>query len=199
MAHGILVVKFWLHVSKEEQLRRFRAIDSNQLQEVEDRRRGLAKPCPVDGLHGCCQRHGGAHQHAHRAVDAHRGERQELCPGEGAHHAGRPDGRSIEEVILCYGSSAWAEAHALPSRNTARRLELARAGERSRRLNRSGRSERISRWSVQVVRAKRGDLVHVRIHHADRRRAFASARREPNRAVPGDLIFGVSASNCGFG
>ena len=23
MAHGILVVKFWLHVSKEEQLRRF--------------------------------------------------------------------------------------------------------------------------------------------------------------------------------
>ena len=36
--HGILVVKFWIHISKAEQLRRFKRSQRHQLQALEDHR-----------------------------------------------------------------------------------------------------------------------------------------------------------------
>lgn len=58
------------------------------------------------------------------------------------------------------------------------------------RLHRPGDAERIPRRIVQVVRPERGDPVHVRVHHADRRRVDAPARRIPDGAVPRDLDLG---------
>jgi polyphosphate kinase 2 (PPK2 family) len=42
--HGVIVLKFWLHIGKEEQLKRFRDREATTLQEAQDGRRGLAQP-----------------------------------------------------------------------------------------------------------------------------------------------------------
>ena len=41
---GIVLVKFWLHITKDEQLRRFRERQTDSAQALEDHRRGLAQP-----------------------------------------------------------------------------------------------------------------------------------------------------------
>ena len=43
-AEGMILVKFWMHVSPEEQLRRFEKRRRRPLQGVETHRRGLAQP-----------------------------------------------------------------------------------------------------------------------------------------------------------
>ena len=68
--HGILLLKFWIHISKAEQLRRFKDRSAHQLQALEDHRRRLAQPQAMGGLHRRRERHGGAHEHEDRAVDA---------------------------------------------------------------------------------------------------------------------------------
>jgi polyphosphate kinase 2 (PPK2 family) len=42
--HGVIVLKFWLHIGKEEQLRRFRDREATALQAPQDGRGGLAQP-----------------------------------------------------------------------------------------------------------------------------------------------------------
>ena len=42
--HGIVLEKFWLHIDREEQLRRFKDAREDPLQEVQDHRRGLSQP-----------------------------------------------------------------------------------------------------------------------------------------------------------
>ena len=36
VAHGILLVKFWMHITKDEQLRRFRDREAHRVQALED-------------------------------------------------------------------------------------------------------------------------------------------------------------------
>ena len=43
-AEGMILVKFWMHVSPEEQLRRFERRAGRPAQGVEAHRRGLAQP-----------------------------------------------------------------------------------------------------------------------------------------------------------
>ena len=41
---GMLLVKFWMHISDEEQLKRFKAREKDPLKQLEADRRGLAQP-----------------------------------------------------------------------------------------------------------------------------------------------------------
>jgi hypothetical protein len=77
VSHGILVVKFWIHITKAEQLRRFRA-----------RRRVAYKRYKIPPTTGANRSRwedytlavneiGRAHQHSRCAVDAGRRQRQE--------------------------------------------------------------------------------------------------------------------------
>ena len=49
---GTVIVKFWLHIDQEEQLRRFKDRAGQPVQAVEDHRRGLAQPREVEPLRG---------------------------------------------------------------------------------------------------------------------------------------------------
>ena len=49
---GIILVKFWMHISKEEQLRRFGSAPEHALQSLEAHRRGLAQPREVGPVYG---------------------------------------------------------------------------------------------------------------------------------------------------
>ena len=48
--HGIVLVKFWIHITKDEQLRRFKDRERLGVQALEDHRRGLAQPREVGRL-----------------------------------------------------------------------------------------------------------------------------------------------------
>ena len=66
VAHGIVLVKYWIHITRDEQLRRFRAPRPLGVQAVEAHRRGLAEPQAVGGLRTRRQRHDRADQHRGR-------------------------------------------------------------------------------------------------------------------------------------
>ncbi len=84
--HGIVLCKFWVHITKEEQLARFKAREGvaykrwkltdedwrnrEQMGRVRDRR----------------ERHGRAHQHVAGALDAGRGQRQAVLADQGDLH-----------------------------------------------------------------------------------------------------------------
>ena len=86
---GVIVVKFWLQISQEEQLRRFQEREKIEFKRFKITAGRLAQPREVGGLPAGRLRHGGAHQHRRRALDAGRGQRQELCAGQGPAHAVR--------------------------------------------------------------------------------------------------------------
>ena len=67
-AEGTILVKFWMHVSPEEQLRRFEKRRDDPLQVVEAHRRGLAQPREAVGVRGRRRGHAGAHRPPGRAV-----------------------------------------------------------------------------------------------------------------------------------
>ena len=54
--------KFWLQITTEEQLRRFKERERIALQALQDHRRGLAQPREVGRLRARRLRHGRAHQ-----------------------------------------------------------------------------------------------------------------------------------------
>ena len=62
--HGIVLLKYWMHVTNEEQLGRFREPRESRVQALEADRRGLAEPETVGRLPAGGQRHGRADQHA---------------------------------------------------------------------------------------------------------------------------------------
>ena len=64
VAHGIVLVKYWLHITKDEQLRALPRARAAAVQALEADRRGLAEPQAVGRLRTGGQRHGRAHQHA---------------------------------------------------------------------------------------------------------------------------------------
>ena len=73
--HGIVLVKYWLHITPSEQLRRFKERKALDVQAVEADRRGLAEPEEVGRVREGRERDGRPHQHAAGAVDARRGQR----------------------------------------------------------------------------------------------------------------------------
>ena len=85
---GIVLVKFWLHITKDEQLRRFRERQTDSAQALEDHRRGLAQPPPVERLRASGHRDGVAHQYATGAMGVGGGQRQVLRADQGLTHAG---------------------------------------------------------------------------------------------------------------
>ena len=61
-AEGMILVKFWMHLSPEEQLRRFESRQADPLQGVEAHRRGLAQPREAAGVRGRRRGHARAHR-----------------------------------------------------------------------------------------------------------------------------------------
>ena len=85
---GTILAKFWMHISRDEQLRRFEERKRDRLQGLEADRRGLAQPRQVGRLRRGGRGDAAEDQHADRAVDADRGQRQVPREGEGAVDAG---------------------------------------------------------------------------------------------------------------
>ena len=82
--HGIVVVKFWLPISKEEQFRRFKArekIGFKRFKITEEDWRNRKK---WDAYEQRGLRHGRPHLDRDRAVDPGRGEQQVPCAHQGA-------------------------------------------------------------------------------------------------------------------
>ena len=103
--HGILVVKFWLHITKDEQLRRFRERKRIPHNEVEDHGRRLAQPPEVGRLRACRERDGGTHEHPPRTLGAGGSERQVLRPNQGDPYAGGSSPACVEALTLASAGS----------------------------------------------------------------------------------------------
>ena len=87
-AEGMILVKFWMHVSPEEQLRRFETRRDDPLQGVEAHRRGLAQPREARRLRGGRRGDARPHRPPGRAVARHRRRRQALGPRRGGPNRG---------------------------------------------------------------------------------------------------------------
>ena len=72
--NGTVVLKFWMQISKSEQLQAVQAARADAVQAVQDHRRGLAQPREVERVSDRRSRHDRTHQHRQRAVDADRVE-----------------------------------------------------------------------------------------------------------------------------
>ena len=80
---GIVLVKFWVHVTLRRAAPPLQGAREARAQEVEADRRRLAEPLALVRVRARGQRHGRAHEHAAGAVDDRRGQRQELRAAEG--------------------------------------------------------------------------------------------------------------------
>ena len=60
---GMILIKFWLHISDEEQLKRFEARARRPAEAVEADRRGLAQPRQARAVRGRDRGDGRAHEH----------------------------------------------------------------------------------------------------------------------------------------
>ena len=81
--HGIVLVKYWVHISQDEQLRRFKEREKAPIQAMEAHGRRLAQPGEMGRLRARGERHGGADEHPPGAMDARRRQRQVLCAAQG--------------------------------------------------------------------------------------------------------------------
>ena len=87
---GIVVCKFWLQISKDEQLRRFEAREKTRVQAVQDHAGRLAQPASKwNAYEQAVADMVDRTSHRARAVDARRSRGQALRPGEGAAHRRR--------------------------------------------------------------------------------------------------------------
>ena len=89
---GVILVKFWLQISDEEQLRRFEDRAARPAAAVEDHRRGLAQPQAQPGVRVRRRGHVRAHRPRARAVGPHRRRPQAVrtaARDRGAQRAGR--------------------------------------------------------------------------------------------------------------
>ena len=96
---GMMLVKFWLHLSDAEQLRRFERRRSDPLKQwklTEEDWRNREKRA---GVRGRGRGNAGPHRHAVRAVVAGRGRQQAVGQGQG----GRDRARAIEDGLRARG------------------------------------------------------------------------------------------------
>ncbi len=85
---GTILAKFWIHISRQEQLRRFEERKSHRVQGVEADGGRLAQSREMGGVRRSRGADAGKDQHRHRALDAHRRQRQILGANQGAGEAG---------------------------------------------------------------------------------------------------------------
>ena len=90
-AEGMMMIKFWMHVSDEEQLKRFEARSERPAEVVEADRRGLAQPQEAQAVHGGDRGHARAHGHRGGAVAPGRGRLEALGAREGRRDGLRAD------------------------------------------------------------------------------------------------------------
>jgi polyphosphate kinase 2 (PPK2 family) len=76
---GAIVIKFWLQISKAEQLRRFREREKTAFKRFKITPDDWRNRKKWDAYEAGGGRHGRSHQHRDRAVDAGRGRRQVFC------------------------------------------------------------------------------------------------------------------------
>ena len=81
---GIMLVKFWLHISQEEQLSRFEARKQTPYNEVQAHRRRLAEPRQVARVHPGGRRHASEDRQSQRTLDGPRSQLQAIRTGKGA-------------------------------------------------------------------------------------------------------------------
>ncbi len=87
---GAIVVKFWLQISKAEQLRRFQARENTPFKRFKITPEDWRNRKKWDAYESRGLRHGRSHQHRDRAVDAGRGGGQELRAHQGPEDDRRP-------------------------------------------------------------------------------------------------------------
>ena len=87
---GAVVVKFWLQISKEEQLRRFKAREKTSFKRFKITPEDWRNRKKWDAYEQRGLRHGRSHEHRDRAVDAGRGRGQVLRAREGPEDDRRP-------------------------------------------------------------------------------------------------------------
>ena len=80
--HGIVLVKYWIHITKDAQLRRFKEREKQSYKVEADPGR-LAQPGTMGRVRARRQRHGRAHEHTPQPVDACRRQRQVFRAAEG--------------------------------------------------------------------------------------------------------------------
>ena len=88
---GVILVKFWLAVSPDVQLERFRAREGDPPQELEADRRGLAEPGEAGGLRRRRRGHVRAHRPRPRPVEPHRRRPEALGADRGPRDPDPPD------------------------------------------------------------------------------------------------------------
>ena len=81
--HGIVLVKYWIHITADEQLRRFKEREKAPYKKWKLTRGRLAQPGEMGRLRAGRQRDGGEDQHTAGAMDAGRGQRQEFRAPQG--------------------------------------------------------------------------------------------------------------------
>ena len=91
VSSGTLVVKFWIHISKDEQLKALPRQRAHARKAVENHRRGLAKPREVGALRDRGQRYAPLHLDRDSALAHTRRKRQVLRSDSGAPHCERGD------------------------------------------------------------------------------------------------------------
>ena len=128
--HGIVVVKFWLAVSREEQLERFKERDRNPLKRFKVDPEDWANRKHWDAYQTRGAGDDCAHRHTARAVDGRAGRRQAPGSVAGPAHARRPD-RSRARLIDTTDGDPGLAAHR--PRERARRAAARRRHAAARR------------------------------------------------------------------
>ncbi len=77
---GMVLVKLWLHISDEEQLRALRGARGRPAEGLQAHRRGLAQPRQARRVHRGDRGHARAHRHRVGAVDARGGATPSASP-----------------------------------------------------------------------------------------------------------------------
>jgi len=85
---GMVLVKFWIHISKKEQLDRFKK-RTGPLEEMEIDRRRLAQPQKVGPVHRSAGRYVRENGYGPRSLDHHRGQLEMVGANQGAENSGQ--------------------------------------------------------------------------------------------------------------
>ncbi len=126
---GMILVKLWLQISDEEQLRRFERRKKRSAEGLEADRRGLAQPREAWRVRGGGRGHARPHRPALRALEPDRGQLEALRPREGDRDGDRAHRGGHEAV----GDGAPA------ARSRSRAATERQRPDRSARAQRMGR------------------------------------------------------------
>ena len=119
---GMILIKFWLHISEQEQLRRFQRRGRRPAEDLEADRGGLAQPGEADRLPRGGRGHAGSHRPASRPLARGRRRLQTPRPGRGDQHGHRADRGGDEAVGLRATCAAFLAASFAWRASSSRRI-----------------------------------------------------------------------------